>query len=104
VIFIDASREYQEGKKQHKLRDTDLQKIVRTYQHREALQKYSAIVNLEQIEANDFNLNIPRYVDTFEAEAEIDVKAVQGQIDTLEDEWQQARTKMKGFLEELGLV
>ena len=104
VLFIDASREYQEGKNQNKLRETDIQKIVQTYQQRDVLEKYSALASLEQIEANDFNLNIPRYVDTFEAEAEIDVKAVQDQIDTLEQEWQQARSKMKGFLKELGLV
>ena len=69
VLFIDASREYQEGKNQNKLRETDIQKIVQTYQQRDVLEKYSALASLEQIEANDFNLNIQRYVDTCEAEA-----------------------------------
>ncbi len=103
VMFIDASREYQDDKNQNKLRDTDLQKIVQVYQKRESVDKYAALASLEQIEGNDFNLNIPRYVDTFEAEADIDVRAMQAQIDDLEAEWQQARAKMKGFLEELGL-
>lgn len=103
VLFIDASRDYQEGKNQNKLRDLDILKIKTTYLQRQNVEKYAALVNLEQIEGNDFNLNIPRYVDTFEAETEIDIKAVQAQIETLETQWQEARTTMKGFLEELGL-
>jgi type I restriction enzyme M protein len=104
VFFIDASRDYQEGKNQNKLRETDLQKIISTAQARIPQDKYAALVPLETIAANDYNLNIPRYVDTFEAETEIDIKNIQNQIESLETTWQTQRQQMKKYLEELGLV
>lgn len=103
ILFIDASREYENGKKQNKLRDMDIAKIVSTYKHFTKIDKYSHLATLEEIKANDYNLNIPRYVDTFEAEEEIDIKAVQQEIKRLEGELATLKTEMEGYLKELGL-
>lgn len=103
VLFIDASRDFLDGKNQNKLRPQDLAKVVSTYKVRQAVDKYSALVTRDQIAANDYNLNIPRYVDTFEEEAEIDIMAVQKEIDRLEGELKIAQKEMAGYLKELGL-
>jgi type I restriction enzyme M protein len=66
--------------------------------------KYSYRATREEIAENDFNLNIPRYVDTFEAEKEVDLKAVQKEIETLEGQLSEVRKQMAGYLKELGLV
>ena len=104
VLFIDASKEYEEGKKQNKLRDADIEKIVSTYQAWETTDKYSYVATPKEIdEENDFNLNIPRYVDTFEEEEPVDIAAVQQNIDKLEAELAEVRKEMAGYLQELGL-
>lgn len=103
VIFIDASNEYEEGKKQNKLRDSDLEKIVSTYRNRAVIHKYSALATLEYIKENDYNLNIPRYVDTFEEEEPVDIAAVQQNIQALETELAEVRKEMDFYLKELGL-
>lgn len=103
VIFIDSSREYEEGKNQNKLREQDIEKIVKTFKSRESLDKYSYLASFDEIKENDFNLNIPRYVDTFEEEEEIDLKAVQKEIEQLEIELSKVREQMSGYLKELGL-
>lgn len=104
VMFVDASREFEEGKNQNKLRDSDIQKIVSTCQARKDVDKYAHVANLDEIKENEFNLNIPRYVDTFEEEEEIDIKAVQKEIEGLEAELAEVRTKMNSYLKELGLI
>jgi type I restriction enzyme M protein len=76
------------------LRDEDIKKIVGTYKRRKVIDKYSYLATFEEIEENDFNLNIPRYVDTFEEEEEIDIDAVQEEIDRLEKELVEIRGKM----------
>ena len=103
VLFIDASREYEEGKNQNKLRNKDIEKIVQTFNDRKSIEKYSYLASFDEIKENDFNLNIPRYVDTFEEEEEIDLKAVQKEIEQLEGELSEVRKKMGGYLKELGL-
>lgn len=102
VLFIDASREYGEGRNQNKLRAEDIAKIVRTFRDCLTLAKYSYRATQVEIAANDYNLNIPRYVDTFEQEEEIDIAAVQGEIERLEGELAQTRAEMRRYLEELG--
>ena len=102
VLFIDASREFQAGKNQNKLRMKDIEKIVKTYQDFETLEKYAYRATLDEIKENDFNLNIPRYVDTFEEEEEIDIPAVQKEIEGLEKELADVRKEMEGYLKELG--
>ncbi len=103
VLFIDASKEYQDGKKQNRLREIDIRKIVATYQNFETIEKYSNVVTLNEIKENDFNLNIPRYVDTFEEEEPIDLAKVKEEINTLESELAKVRKEMKHYLEELGI-
>ncbi|MBW2557415.1 MAG: type I restriction-modification system subunit M [Deltaproteobacteria bacterium] len=84
VLFIDASREYEQDKNQNKLRIEDIEKIVETFRQRKAVDKYSYPAPFAEIEENEFNLNIPRYVDTFEPEPEIDIAAVQQEIEEIE--------------------
>jgi type I restriction enzyme M protein len=104
VFFIDASRDYEDGSNQNRLRQQDIEKIVTTWQKREDVEKYAHLASLDEIKENDFNLNIPLYVDTFEEEEEVDIKALQEEIVSLESELAQVRTKMDGYLKELGLL
>jgi type I restriction enzyme M protein len=103
VLFIDASRDYQSVKTRNLLLEEHIEKIVATYKARKDVDKYAHVAAFEDIKENDFNLNIPRYVDTFEQEEEIDVTAVQKEIDQLEGELVEVRGKMKKYLEELGV-
>lgn len=103
VLFIDGSRDYADVKTQNNLRAADIAKIVAAYTQRETVEKYAYLAGFDEIQENDFNLNIPRYVDTFEEEAEIDIGAVQAEIDGLEEELSKVKFRMVGYLEELGL-
>src|SRR6185312_1106378 len=95
VSFIDASREFEEGKNQNKLRDKDIEKILQTLKTRKKIDKYSYLATLQEIEDNEFNLNVPRYVDTFEESEEVDILGIQSEIDTLEKELFKIREQMK---------
>jgi len=103
VLFIDASREYKDAKNQNILTDEHLDKIVRTYRKFETVEKYAYRATPQELADNDFNLNIPRYVDTFEEEEEIDLAAVKKEIAGLEKELVAVRSKMERYLKELGL-
>ncbi|MEW7988051.1 MAG: type I restriction-modification system subunit M [Candidatus Thiodiazotropha sp.] len=103
VVFIDASREFESGKNQNTLTEVQLEKIVTTYQQRQDVDKYAHVAPFDEIKENDFNLNIPRYVDTFEEEEEIDIKAVQKGIEQLEAELVAVRSKMSTLLENFGI-
>lgn len=103
VLFIDASREFVSGKNQNTLSDENIAKIVDTYKKRKEIEKYSHRATLAEIKENDYNLNIPRYVDTFEAEPEIDISATQKRILELESELAKTQSKMQEYLKELGL-
>ncbi len=102
VLFIDASRDFQSDKNQNKLRQTDIDKILATYQARISVDKYAYLADFTELKENDFNLNIPRYVDTFEEEQEIDINAVQAEIVTLEAELADVKLKMAAYMKELG--
>ncbi|MFN8586864.1 MAG: type I restriction-modification system subunit M [Candidatus Eisenbacteria bacterium] len=103
VFFIDASRDFEPGKNQNRLRPEDIERIVATWRARKDVDKYAKLASLEQIKENDFNLNIPLYVDTFEEEQAIDLDAVQKEIGRLEDELAKTRVELKAALKELGL-
>jgi len=104
VLFIDASREFDSGKNQNKIReDVEVAKIVETYRNRQTVDKYSYLASREEIRENDYNLNIPRYVDTFEEEEEVDIGAVQERILGIEKELAEVREQMAACLKELGL-
>lgn len=103
VFFIDASREFQPAKTQNLLLDQHIDKIVGAFQARADIEKYARAVPVSEIAENDFNLNIPRYIDTFEAEEEIDVAALQVEIRKIESELAETRLRMDGYLKELGV-
>ncbi|MCD6390209.1 MAG: N-6 DNA methylase, partial [Desulfobulbaceae bacterium] len=102
-LFIDASREFEDGKKQNRLRDEDIEKIVSTFQVFKEIEKYSHLATLLEIQEAEFNLNIPRYVDTFEEEEDIDIHAVQEEIQKIETELAETQQELNNYLEELGL-
>ncbi|MFA5814458.1 MAG: type I restriction-modification system subunit M [Bacteroidales bacterium] len=111
VLFIDASQHYESAKNQNKLRPADIDLIVDTYRQFNAgktqlgvvAEKFSYVATFEEIRENDFNLNIPRYVDTFEEEPEVDIAAVQKEIDKLETELKIVQSEMDKYLKELGV-
>lgn len=111
ILFIDASQHYEAGKNQNKLRKEDLDKIVDTYraftegrlQAGVTEEKYSYVATPEEIAENDYNLNIPRYVDTFEEEAEVNIAKVQEEIDRLEGELKTVQQEMDKYLKEVGV-
>ena len=102
VLFIDASRAFEAGKNQNYLRAQDLQHILDTAAARESVDKYAYLATPAEIAENDFNLNIPRYVDTFVEEEEIDLMAVRREREKLKAELAVLEEKMDGYLKELG--
>lgn len=103
VLFIDASREFRADKNQNRLDEEHIARIVATYRAFQTVDKYAYRATPQEIADNDYNLNIPRYVDTFEEEAEIDLDKVKAEIAGLESELAAVRRKMDGYLKELGL-
>jgi type I restriction enzyme M protein len=102
VLFIDASREFRSGKNQNQLTSENLQKIVDTYKDRTTIDKYAYLASFDEIKENEFNLNIPRYVDTFVEEEEIDLIAVRAERLQLQNELKKLEVEMEGYLKELG--
>lgn len=102
VLFIDASRDYIEGTNQNRLGGEQIDRIFAAYDDRESIDKYAYLASLDEIRANDFNLNIPRYVDTFEEEEEIDLMAVRAEREALKAEMAELEARMEGYLKELG--
>ena len=103
VLFIDASKGFEKVKNQNKLRKEDIEKIVNTYKNREEIEKYSHKATLEEIKENDFNLNIPRYVDTFEEEEPIDLDEVCDELEKIAIEMEDIDKEIKKYCEELGI-
>ena len=103
VLFIDASKEYEKGKNQNKLTKEHISKIIQTYESRQDREKYAHLANAKEIEQNEYNLNIPRYVDTLPQEEIIDLESTKLEIQSLEQELKQTQVKMNEYLNELGL-
>lgn len=103
VLFIDASQHFEKAKNQHILRESDVTKIVGMYQTRQVEEKYSYLAPLSEIKENDYNLNIPRYVDTFEEEEPIDLNAVVQEIKKIDSDMVETDQKIKAFCNELGI-
>ncbi|MEW8967763.1 type I restriction-modification system subunit M [Exiguobacterium alkaliphilum] len=80
ILFIDASKDFTKEKNQNKLSTEHINRIVETYKKREAVEKYAYVASFDEIKANDFNLNIPRYVDTFEEEEQIDLATIGSEL------------------------
>ena len=102
MLFIDASGEFQEGSNQNRLRDRDIEHISRTFHAYADVEKYARVVPLGEIEANDWNLNISRYVDTSEEEERIDVAEAVRKLRELERQRATAEATMNRYLAELG--
>lgn len=103
VLFIDASEHYREETGQNVLRDEDVDRIVEAYWTREDRDKFAYVATPDEIAENDYNLNIPRYVDTFEPEDPVDLEAVQREIDRIEEELAETSETLDRHLQELGL-
>ncbi|WGZ94956.1 MAG: type I restriction-modification system subunit M [Candidatus Thiothrix putei] len=102
VLFIDASRECKAGKNQNLLTAENIRKVLETYQTGKSVEKYAYLASLAEIRENDYNLNIPRYVDTFEEEETIDLMAVRRERLQLQQQLVALETEMAGYLQELG--
>ena len=103
ILFIDASKEFEAGKNQNRLTDENVIKIFETYKNRKDVEKYAHVASLDEIKENEFNLNIPRYVDTFEEEEEIDIKQVLKEIKELEAQKVELDKEISVYLKELGI-
>ena len=103
IMFIDASREFAKVKNQNLLREEDINKIISTYRNRKEIEKYSHVTSLDEIRENDFNLNIPRYVDTFEEEEPIDLAKVSKEIKEIDKEMVEVDKEIKRYCDELGI-
>ncbi|MDD5034871.1 MAG: type I restriction-modification system subunit M [Methylococcaceae bacterium] len=103
VLFINAAEHYEKGKRQNRLRPEHIDKIIDTYQYRKEEARYSRRVGMEEIEKNEFNLNISRYVSTAETEEDIDLEAVHEDIMAAEKKISEAKQRHNRFLAELGL-
>lgn len=103
IFFIDASKEFEKGKNQNNLTDLQVNKIVETYKNRKDIEKYAYLASFEEVKENDFNLNIPRYVDTFEEEEPIDILEVMKQLEKDNQEIEALEKEIKEQLRILGV-
>ena len=103
ILFIDASKEYIQNKTQNELSSEIIDKIYTTYKERKEIEKYSHKASYEEVKENDYNLNIPRYVDTFEEEEQVDIKEIANKIESLEKELETVKKAMQEHLKNLGL-
>ena len=104
VLFIDASNEFEKIKSQNYLTNANIEKIISTYKNRTEIEKYSHNANLDEIKENDYNLNIPRYVDTFEEEEAIDLDSVSSELKALEKDMKLTNATIAKFCSELGIA
>lgn len=103
ILFIDASQQYEQIKNQNKLRKIDIQKIIDTYNNRATVDKYSYVSPISEVVGNDYNLNIPRYVDTFEEEEQIDLGVVTAEIRKIDESMADIDKLLANYCKELGI-
>ena len=105
ILFIDASgtENFEKAKNQNNLRDTDVERIIATYRNRTVSDRYSHVATMAEIEENDWNLNIPRYVDTFEEEAPVDLSAVLEELNAIDASMAEVDGRIAAFCKELGI-
>jgi type I restriction enzyme M protein len=103
ILFIDASQYYEKVKTQNYLRDEDVDRIVDTYSKRINIEKYSYVASLDEVRENDYNLNIPRYVDTFEEDESIDIATIASDLKSLEAEIRNTDDAIAEFCQELNI-
>ncbi|NOT49631.1 MAG: type I restriction-modification system subunit M, partial [Acidobacteria bacterium] len=103
ILFIDASQNFEKRGNQNYLRDGDIERIVSTFVDRSVQDKFSYVATLDEVKENDFNLNIPRYVDTFEADDEVDLEMVSSELRSLEGETRETDNAIADFCRQLGI-
>ncbi|OEC84344.1 MULTISPECIES: type I restriction-modification system subunit M [Methanobacterium] len=103
ILFIDASKYFEKAKNQNMLKDEDVERIVNTYKNRKEIEKFSHLASKDEIRENDYNLNIPRYVDTFEEEETVELDAVIKELESLETEIKSIDQEIKKYCDELGI-
>ena len=103
VVFIDASKHYEKSKNQNVLRNDDIEKILEAYRNRKEVEKYCHIASFDEIKENDFNLNISRYIDTFEEEEKVNMPLIKKEIIIIEEEILKIKSSMAKYLAELGM-
>lgn len=101
ILFIDASQDFEKGKKQNVLREQDIQKIIDTYAARQDVERYAHVATLDEIKENDFNLNIPRYVDTYVPEPPIDLGELTREMAEVDEQIASAQQELLGMMTEL---
>ena len=101
VLFIDASQKFDKGKKQNTMTDEHIDAVINLYNNRQTVDKESYLASFEDIEKNDFNLNIPRYVDNFEKEEEIDLNELLADMKKTDDEIAKAQGEFVSLLKDL---
>ena len=104
VLFIDASKDFLKGKNQNKLSIENIDKVVETYKNREDVEKYAYVASFDEIKENDFNLNIPRYVDTFEEQEEVDIVELGKELVALNQQIKEAENDFLAMLDELAVT
>lgn len=104
ILFIDASKEFEKAKNKNLLLDTNIEKISSTYHNRLSVEKYSYLATLQEVRDNDYNLNIPRYVDTYEEEEEININQVMSEIIELEAKRSELDKDIEVYLRELDIL
>ena len=103
ILFIDASSDFEKVKNQNILREQDINKIVDTYRKRKSIEKYSHVAPLNEVKENEYNLNIPRYVDTFEEEEPINLAEVAKDLVAIDKEMAENDTLIADFCQQLGI-
>lgn len=101
VLFIDASKDFEKGKNQNILRDQDIDKIINTYKKRQDVDKYAHLATIDEIKENEYNLNVPRYVDTFEEEAPIDIVALSKEMQDVDKQIAQSEADFLSLVDDL---
>ena len=101
ILFIDASKGFEKGKNQNILRDEDIDKIIETYKARKDVERYAHVASFDEIQENDFNLNIPRHVDTFVPEPPVDLKKVAADLHETNIEIEKTQKELVGMLKDL---
>jgi len=103
ILFIDASQHFEKVKTQNYLREEDITKIIDTYTNRTAEDKYSYVANLKEVVENDYNLNIPRYVDTFEEEEPVDLATVSSELKAIDTDMKSTDAAIADYCNQLGI-
>jgi type I restriction enzyme M protein len=104
ILFIDASNEFEKIKAQNYLTDENVTKIINTFKSRQTIDKYSYLASLDEVKENDYNLNIPRYVDTFEEEEPVDLDSVSAELKAIDTQMLDTDNTIASFCDELGIA